>query len=225
MTADTQVAPVTPEPFARQQVTADLLTHRTPAAHAAVAKVFAGVRSRGPFDPPSLGGTILFSGMDGGAEWGGAAYDPQTGLLYVNANEMAWILKLKPQPVKMAGASGEALYQNTCASCHGEDRKGSPPEFPSLAGVASRMTREQIAAQIRNGGGRMPAFGGQFSASDIQAIAGYLAGDVQAAKTASAYSRYVGRRLCFRRLQPLPRSRRLSGRRPAVGHPAGDQCQ
>ncbi len=188
VTADTQVLPAAPEPFARQKVTADLLTNRTPAAHAAVAKVFAGVSSRGPFDPPSRQGTILFSGMDGGAEWGGAAYDPETGLLYINGNEMAWIMKLKPQAPKVAGASGEALYRNTCAACHGDDRQGSPPEFPSLIGVASRMSPDQIATQIKNGGGRMPAFGGRYSADDIKAIVGYLSGDAaQMAKSAGAY--------------------------------------
>lgn len=33
---------------------------------------------------------IEFPGLDGGSEWGGPSYDPQTGVLYVNANEMAW---------------------------------------------------------------------------------------------------------------------------------------
>ncbi len=187
VTADSQVLPVTPEPYARQQLTADLLTQRTPAAHDAVAKVFATVRSRGPFDPPSVGGTILLPGMDGGAEYGGAAYDPDTGLMYVNANEMAWILKVKAQPPMMAGRSGQALYQNTCAACHGEDRKGSPPEFPSLVCIGGRMTPEQIARQIHNGGGRMPAFA-QFDDADTKAIIGYLNGDAaEAQKPAPAY--------------------------------------
>ena len=39
--------------------------------------------------------------MDGGAEWGGPAYDPTTGLLYVNANEMAWVLRLVPQKARI----------------------------------------------------------------------------------------------------------------------------
>ena len=197
-TADTQVLPAAPAPFARQQVTADLLTNRTPAAHAAVAKIFAGLRSRGPFDPPSLGGTILFSGMDGGAEWGGAAWDPDTGLIYINANEMAWIMKLKPQPPQVAGRSGLALYQNSCAACHGEDRKGSPPEFPALLGVGGRLSKDQIATQIRNGGGRMPAFGGQYSPSDIQAIVGYLTGDpAETPRDAPAYPSTEGDAYAF----------------------------
>ena len=172
----TQVLPVVPEPYARQKLTADLLTNRTPQAHAAVAKAFAGLRSRGPFDPPSLGGTILLPGMDGGAEWGGAAYDPDTGLLYINANEMAWVLKLNPQAPKLAGASGEALYQNNCAACHGAERRGSPPEFPSLVDVTQRLTAAQIDAQVTRGGGRMPGFP-QLTADEKAALIGYLRGD------------------------------------------------
>ncbi len=38
-------------------------------------------------------GSIVFPGYDGGGEWGGPAFDPETGLLYVNANEMAWLLR------------------------------------------------------------------------------------------------------------------------------------
>jgi len=172
----TQIMPLAPEPYARQRLTKDLLTERTPQAHAAVAATFATVRSRGPFDPPSLQGTILLPGMDGGAEWGGAAYDPDTGVLYINANEMAWIVKLKAQPPKIAGVSGEALYQNTCAACHGAQRQGSPPEFPPLTDVTKRLTPAQIDAQITKGGGRMPGFP-QLTADEKSAIIAYLGGD------------------------------------------------
>ncbi len=175
--ATSQVMPLSPPPFARQRLTADLLTTRTPEAHAAVAKVFAGVSSRGPFDPPSVKGTVLFPGMDGGGEYGGAAYDPDSGLLYINANEMAWIIKLKPQPPHMAGSSGEALYQNHCAACHGATRAGSPPEFPSLVDIDKRMSDAQIAKQVEAGGGRMPGFASQLSQSDVAALIGYLKGD------------------------------------------------
>jgi len=188
VTSPTQVMPLKPLPYNRQQLTADNLTNRTPEAHAAVAKTFAGLRSRGPFDPPSLGGTVLLPGMDGGAEWGGASYDPTSGILYINSNEMAWILKVKKQPPMVGGRSGYALYQNTCAACHGVDRKGSPPEFPSLIGVDHRLTGDQMARQVANGGGRMPGFGGQYSPEDIKAIVGYLSGDpAQQPKAAPDY--------------------------------------
>jgi quinoprotein glucose dehydrogenase len=189
VSAESQVLPSLPKPFARQNLTQAMLTNRTSKAHDDAKKVFAGVRSRGPFDPPSIQGTILLPGMDGGAEWGGAAYDPDTGVMYVNSNEMAWILKVKEHPPVVAGRSGEALYLNTCSACHGTERKGSPPEFPSLVGVGDRLTDAQLVRQIAQGGGRMPGFGKVFSELDVQAIIGFLKGDPaqSAPKGAPAY--------------------------------------
>ncbi len=94
-TAPTQPRPTKPPPFARQGLTEAMLTTRTPEAHAAVLERFRKLKS-GFLTPPSVDGTIVFPGFDGGAEWGGAAFDPATGLLYVNSNEMAWIVKLIP---------------------------------------------------------------------------------------------------------------------------------
>ena len=173
LAAPTQILPTRPAPFARQQVTRDILTDRTPQAHAAAVKVFEGVSSRGQFDPPSEKGTIIFPGLDGGAEWGGAAFDPETGNLYVNANEMAWVLRLRQRPPLVAGNSGLAVYLNNCAACHREDRSGSPPEFPSLRDVAARLPEESMRRIVRHGNGRMPAFGA-LGDDDIKAVVGYL---------------------------------------------------
>jgi quinoprotein glucose dehydrogenase len=151
----TQPIPTRPEPFARQRLTADLLTTRTPEAHAAAVEAFKAVHSDGPFVPLPVGrDTIVFPGFDGGAEWGGSAFDPATGLLYVNANEMAWTGALAPT---RAGSSGRDLYLRTCASCHGDNLQGAPPQFPSLVDAASRLSAGEIARVIRQGGGRMPA--------------------------------------------------------------------
>jgi len=90
-----------------------------------------GLRKAGEFDPPSMQGTILFPGMDGGGEWGGAAWDPGSGLLYVNANEMAWVLRLVELQRLEGSPSARALYMKNCSTCHREDFKGTPPEFPS----------------------------------------------------------------------------------------------
>ncbi|HYM09763.1 MAG TPA: PQQ-binding-like beta-propeller repeat protein, partial [Bryobacterales bacterium] len=92
--AKTQALPLQPPPFARQQLTEDLVTNRTPEAHQAVLEQLRKLRSAGQFVPPSFEGTVVFPGFDGGGEWGGGAFDPETGLFYVNANEMAWILRL-----------------------------------------------------------------------------------------------------------------------------------
>lgn len=153
----TQPFPVLPAPFARQRLTEDLLTTRTPEAHEAALKKFQTVRSAGQFTPASTEGTVIFPGFDGGGEWGGAGFDPESSLLYVNANEMAWILRLVPRPVS-AKVSGQSLYAGNCASCHRADRTGTPPEFPSLLNLGDKYSESEVATVIRTGSGRMPAY-------------------------------------------------------------------
>ena len=147
----TQPVPLLPPPFTRQTVTEDMLTTRTPEAHAAALATFKKYPRRGMFQPPSEEGNIVFPGYDGGGEWGGPAFDPATGLLYVNANEMAWLLKMIPRDDK-------SLYLNNCASCHQADRRGTPGQFPSLVDIGNRRTREELIKIIREGTGRMPGF-------------------------------------------------------------------
>jgi len=149
--AETQPYPVKPPPFTRQAFTADMITNRTPEAHAAVLEMFRKLDSNGIFTPPSLRGTVLMPGTDGGGEWGGAAFDPETGLLYVNSNEQPWV-------IRMVTHDTTSLYKNNCASCHGDDRTGAPPTFPSLVDIGKRRSREDIASVIREGTGRMPGF-------------------------------------------------------------------
>jgi len=145
----TQPRPLRPAPFARQGLTEDMLTRRTPEAHAAVLARFKTMKS-GMFAPPSREGTIVFPGFDGGAEWGGVAFDEGSGLLFVNSNEMPWIVKLIPN-------NDTSLYNSKCATCHREDRTGTPAA-PSLVNIGARLSRDEIATIVRQGTGRMPAF-------------------------------------------------------------------
>lgn len=159
VTAETQPLPLEPEPFARQFLTENMLTTRTPEAHEAVRARLSAIRAGGQFVPGSLEGTLIFPGYDGGAEWGGAAYDPESSLLYVNANEMAWILTLvKAPPPAHTRVSGKQLYTKECASCHGADLSGAPPEFPSLRGIEERYSPGEIIALLSQGTGRMPSY-------------------------------------------------------------------
>jgi quinoprotein glucose dehydrogenase len=164
--APTQHFPLLPPPFTRQQLTRGDLTTRSPAAHAAALKLFEQYGTKHPFAPPNEKGTIIFPGVDGGGEWGGPAFDPATGLLYVNANEMAWLLKLVPR-------SDRSLYAANCASCHGENRAGSAMA-PSLVGIAERRTPQQVAQVIRDGTGRMPAFGSALEGRAVTDLVNYL---------------------------------------------------
>ena len=157
VTSPTQPLPDWPEPFARQRLTADMLTSRTPEMHAWAVKAFQDIRSDGQFLPFVVDKqTVVFPGFDGGAEWGGPAVDPVSKVLYVNANEMAWLGGLTP--VQQGGSPGERVYRNQCAVCHGLNRTGSPPSFPSLVDVEKRLPEAKIVAAIRQGTGRMPSF-------------------------------------------------------------------
>ncbi len=149
--SEVQPYPVKPPPYTRQAFTEDMVTDRTPEAHAAVLARLKTLDSNGMFTPPSLRGTVLMPGTDGGAEWGGAAYDEKSGLLYVNSNEQPWIIRMVSHQTK-------SLYQNNCASCHGTNREGAPPTFPSLVDIGKRRSRQDIIRFVREGGGRMPSF-------------------------------------------------------------------
>src|SRR5436190_3923522 len=152
-----QSLPTKPAPYARQRLTEDMLTNRTPEAHEWALNQFRSFQSDGQFVPLSTKhNTIIFPGFDGGAEWGGPAFDPESGILYVNSNEMAWAVELTENTTNPM--SGKGIYQSQCTICHRDDMKGSPPLFPSLVGVRDRMTQEQIKERIQKGKGRMPAF-------------------------------------------------------------------
>src|SRR5262249_57048172 len=99
--------------------------------------------------------TVIFPGYDGGAEYGGQAFDPETGLYYVNANDLAWTGQLAPNT---GGQSGRALYLQHCALCHRDDRVGTPPQIPSLVDIDARRSFAQIVTAVRKGAGRMPGF-------------------------------------------------------------------
>ncbi len=172
VTAPEQPLPGALAPYARQLLTQDLLTNRTPAAHRRGVEKFRTLRSAGQFVPLSTKqDTVVFPGFDGGAEWGGPAYDPETGLLYVNANEMAWYARLIKNSANPL--SGRGIYQQQCTICHRDDMAGSPPLFPSLQGIGRRSGRSAITSVIRKGRGRMPAFN-NLSQDELTALVDYV---------------------------------------------------
>ena len=176
----TQPFPVKPEPFVRQNFTKDLITDISPEAHEYVKRRYEAVQSGGPYLPPSTEGTIVFPGFNGGAEWSGAAFDPASGLLYVNAQELPWILTMiKPgrqEKDVLNMSAGELTYRVNCAGCHGLDRRGQPPTYPSLMVVPEKYARSEVEKVIQDGRGQMPAFPG-LSEQEVDALVGYLYGE------------------------------------------------
>ena len=186
--AKTQPLPLRPPPFARQRMTEEDVTTRTPEAHAAVLEKLRRAQPAVPFQPPSLEGTVVFPGMDGGGEWGGAAFDPESGLLYVNANDVPyWLQMIETPDVSGAGGVGRATYITACAMCHGLDRRGDGSGVPSLAGVYDRIGPLDAWRVVRDGRGRMPGFGELLPFVAIPPLLWYLhsPGDADAAAPAA----------------------------------------
>jgi quinoprotein glucose dehydrogenase len=169
----TQPFPTKPAPFARQLLTEDLLTNRTPEVRRWAIEQFRTFRSAGQFVPLSVEKeTVIFPGFDGGAEWGGSAYDPTTGVIYVNANDVAWTSSLRRNIP--AADIGRQTYVNECSSCHGDNMAGGSG-FRSLLDIGARRTPEHITEIVRNGVGRMPGFS-SLTPQALAAVVRYVLG-------------------------------------------------
>ena len=171
----TQPFPLLPKPYARQS---NEISDKDISPYASNQEELSGILrqlKRAWYDAPSEQGTLILPGFDGGGEWGGAGADPKKGILYINSNEMGWIQKMvknKQGNLK----SGEGLYQQYCANCHGSDRKGNPASgYPSLLGIEKKHESKYIAQIIKQGKGMMPGFG-HIKPESQQAIAAYIQG-------------------------------------------------
>ncbi len=147
----TQPFPLKPGPFARQSINEGDVTPTE-------RRRFRRLRHGSLFTPPSREGTLVLPGFDGGGEWGGAAVDPETGVLYVNASDVPWIAAMRETRSRGGlGVNGVDAYTARCARCHGADRRGRD-RAPSLIDVSRRMSLEQFEALLERGRGFMPSF-------------------------------------------------------------------
>ena len=152
--AKTQPFPTAPPPYTRQRFDLSWLDDRGPEWRKQQEARLAGARMGQDYIPPSLEGSVMFPAFDGGAEWGGSAFDPKTGLLYVNANELPALLRLMERP---KGVNPRSLYLEKCGVCHGPNLEGTGVG-PSLIGLAQRRNHVGVMTVIALGGGRMPSF-------------------------------------------------------------------
>jgi quinoprotein glucose dehydrogenase len=127
--------------------------------------------------PPGRQTMIEFPGLDGGAEWGGPSFDPATGMLYINANEMGWKMTMvdrKPAPVTKETnvQAGQRLYTQYCMSCHAGDRKGSGNN-PTLVNIQLKYKTGEVSQLMKTGRRMMPAFA-HVSDKEREAILAYV---------------------------------------------------
>ncbi len=172
----TQPIPEKPAPYARQTFTeADINPFSV--SKDSLIDLFRKSRYEGPFTPLSEKGAIIYPGLDGGAEWGGSAVDPD-GVIYINSNEMAWLISLGIKESKSQNTgSGQNLYTANCASCHGKELRGNPASgFPSLLDIGARRSRQYVGNIITKGKGMMPAFP-KFNDKQKTALVNFLFGE------------------------------------------------
>lgn len=174
----TQPYPTLPVPFMNQRFNeSDINPYLPDSSKQQVLKAFRGYKTDHMFNSISLQGTVVYPGLDGGAEWGGPSYDPESGILYVNANQMAWIIQAIPLNNKEVAnetnlQAGQRLFKANCMTCHAADRKGSGT-FPSLINIERKYKPAAFDTLLQSGRRMMPAFR-QLKAVERKAIASYV---------------------------------------------------
>jgi quinoprotein glucose dehydrogenase len=158
ITSATQPIPTLPEPFMKMTFQQTDILNLKPEWQADIRAQLENTLMGETWLPPNADHPIvLFPGMDGGGEWGGASFDPTTQTMYVNANQIPWMISMT------ANADfenvGQSVYTNYCGNCHGLNRSGNPPSIPSLIGLKERYTYDSLDLLLRKGRGAMPAFG------------------------------------------------------------------
>lgn len=99
-TAATQRFPAQPPALVPQAFTAEMATDISPEAHAHVLNQLKTLRHGSIFTPITLQPTVVLPGLFGGFSWAGASFDPETGTLYANTNNIPRLMKLVATPDK-----------------------------------------------------------------------------------------------------------------------------
>ncbi len=195
-TSPTQPFPTKPKPFVRHTFRRSDISDVTPNSTEFLTNFIKGARLGDIYTPPGVDGVVQFPGTRGGAEWGGPSFDPETGIMYVNANEVPLLVRMKKLETADNGtlaSQGSKLYAlNGCAACHGGDRAGSSV-YPSLVNLSARRTEAEVSTILAKGRGQMPAFPA-ISGKDKEALLAFLLDKKQEDKTVAMEStptRYV----------------------------------
>jgi len=176
-------------PSARQIVRPDDLTpYLISDAERAAWRERIGKARTGLFNPPALTESAVVPGAVGGTNWGNTAANPDAGVIYLLNQDFPSFYRLQLQsdrnvaggrgrfgpPDPAAVQRGAAVYKQSCAMCHGEDRAGTPAA-PSLLTVGTQIGMPQLRRTILFGNGRMPPIG-HMEEEQIADILAFLGG-------------------------------------------------
>lgn len=174
----TQPFPTKPPPFAQQRFTEAEVTDLSPQAREHVLAKLKTMRTGSVFLPPGLQPSVVLPQFNGGGEWGGGAFDPETRLFYLNAsNEAEWMSMVpsKPRTDMRVSELGRMIYGTICSACHGFEQalNTNAPSFASLKGVKQRLSKAQILELLDTGRNQMPSFA-SLSALEKRSVTSFL---------------------------------------------------
>jgi quinoprotein glucose dehydrogenase len=183
----TQPFPTRPPPFSRQAFsTEEVNPFVEPEEQKLLRDTLRNAYNMGVFTPSShLRNHIQIPGAFGGSNWGAAAGDPASGMLYLRIYDAPSIRQLSERRATRAAAGnieerGLAIYIQHCSQCHGPDKTGIPAPKDLAA----------FRRAVRSGRGQMPPFPETtISNPNLEAVAAYLdnpaAGEAPPAEEAS----------------------------------------
>jgi len=149
--------------YARQAFNLEDVTDISPESSEFILGKLKGMNMGELFLPPTRQGSTVMPQFNGGTNWGGAAYDPETHILYVNcSNEPEWISMMPSQPEENISIFqlGSRLYGSICSACHGFGNPRNPgsPALEKLKGIREKKTKYYVDSVLQHGKGQMPKF-------------------------------------------------------------------
>jgi len=177
-TSPTQPFPIKPAPYGMTRFSLKDVTDLTPESREYVLEMLKEFEYGEMYTPPGFNKLVMLPQFNGGSEWPGPGFDPETNYLYVNvSNEAEWTATKKAQEKKEMPLweLGEDIYQGLCSNCHGLDDTGKVPGMKLLAlrTVKDRLSLEEVYRLINEGRGTMPSFG-EFHEMEKQGILAFL---------------------------------------------------
>lgn len=162
-TSPTQPFPKASLRYAQQRFTEAEATTISPEANKEVKERLKDMTTGDIFLPPDRKPSVTLPQFNGGTDWGGAAYDPETRTLFVNcSNEAEWISMVPAQVEEGLDeySYGSRLFGAYCSSCHGgnESSNSAVPSLAHIEQMEEQAGRSYISNILAEGRGQMPAF-------------------------------------------------------------------
>jgi len=154
---------------------AEHATDLNPAARSKVLSDLEDMLTGDVFIPPTYQKSVVLPQFNGGCEWGGAAFDPESRTVIVNvSNEAEWTSMVTSRPKEQMSVHqlGRHVYRAVCSFCHGMSSPVNPAS-PSLQNVRERLSEDQILQLMETGRGQMPSFA-SFSYLEKRAVIAFL---------------------------------------------------